>query len=173
MAKAKETVETGFGFAAGAIGILSWLNITPEQVGETLFVNCRLILPFAVFSAGVLAGWGLSKLLNKGKTIVPSGSIASPITPSMAPSMSELGDPLELLTPSEIEFLFRIYHKSSVYVGVENIAIAKKLNNRGLIYRLGFEGDRNAVIQQCDVVLADELVPILNAKADELKEEEN
>lgn len=54
------------GGVAGILGsitsILTWANITPEMVGETLYRYIYVIIPFLMALFGFIIGWSLTRL---------------------------------------------------------------------------------------------------------------
>ena len=57
-----KTLQAAGGFIVGATGVLGWLNITPEMVGETAYSIAYVVFPIASFLGGALSGWSLTKL---------------------------------------------------------------------------------------------------------------
>lgn len=92
---------------------------------------------------------------------------ASVAPASLAPSRSVEDDPLSKLLPIEISFLLRVYDEAQVHVGMENLKVAKSLQQKGVITRT--DAPESGVISQCDVELTSEWVPIMNARANELR----
>ena len=55
------------GFIVGATGVLGWLNVTPEMVGQTAYDALYLAWPVVMFAGGVLSGWGITSIYYKKK----------------------------------------------------------------------------------------------------------
>ena len=57
--------KTAGGFLVGLVAVLTWLNVTPEMVGEAVYANLFLLLPLAMFAGGVLSGWGFASIQHE------------------------------------------------------------------------------------------------------------
>ena len=55
------------GFVVGATGVLGWLNVTPEMIGQTAYDMLRVSLPAVMFIGGALSGWGITSIYYKKK----------------------------------------------------------------------------------------------------------
>ena len=96
---------------------------------------------------------------------------AASLSDSVGPEASSQkgGGPLSVLVPAEIPFLLRVYDEAQAHVGAENLAVARSLHGKGAVLRT--DAPESGVISQCDVTLAPEWVPIMRARADELRAE--
>lgn len=156
--------------ASGIVGNVAWLALV--AVFGFLSGSFADVAAFVVSHPLAALVWSLL-FLSVGVVIGMAirGRKASRAAASTGSAARSSEDPLAVLTPKEIAFLLRVYDESSVHVGGENFAMAKKLNDKGLVFRVGCPGEVGQVIQQCDVVLADDLVPMMNARIDELRKE--
>ena len=78
-------------------------------------------------------------------------SKASVASPAHASTQADASDPLSRLVPAEIPFLLRVYDEAQVHVGMENLKVAKSLQQKGVITRT--DAPESGVISQCDVTL--------------------
>lgn len=125
--------------------------------------------PFVVFALGAVFGFALSSSIRARKAAsgmaVGASASAFAITKDENRPESVLAD----LSPAELRLLLRVYDKSQVYVGSENLAIARKLNEKGLVYRSGCQGEQGQIIQQCYIELADGMTAVMNAEAGKIR----
>lgn len=151
--------------AASVAGVViqafQWAGVEFDGAVAALSETSRVWLPVATFLLGMFAGY----LLSRRNSEAGAGSPA----PAAEAVPADASDPLAGLVPAEREFLLRVYDEAAVRVEEDGVQVARSLNAKGLVHRLGFEGDRRAVIQGCDVVLADGAARLLNARADELR----
>lgn len=59
--------KTAGGFLVGLVAVLTWLNVTPGMVGEAVYANLFLLLPFAMLAGGALFGWGVTSIQHGRK----------------------------------------------------------------------------------------------------------
>lgn len=64
------------GFVVGATGVLGWLNVTPEMIGQTTYDMFRVSLPAVMFIGGALSGWGITSIYYKKKLVAKDAKIA-------------------------------------------------------------------------------------------------
>ena len=50
------------GFIVGTVGVLGWLNVTPDMIGQAAYDALIIILPIMMFAGGSLSGWGITKI---------------------------------------------------------------------------------------------------------------
>lgn len=60
-------VKTACGAIVGLAGILGWMNVSPEQAGQTLFGFLKIALPFVTFAGGLLFSWGIFGFAHERK----------------------------------------------------------------------------------------------------------
>ena len=60
--KAWRTFKENVGFISGIVGILWWLGVTPEMVGQTIWSIGYYVVPFIMLFSGIAIGWRLNTL---------------------------------------------------------------------------------------------------------------
>lgn len=55
-------LKTTGGFVVGLTGVLTWMSISPEMVGQAVYDVLHIALPVVTFAGGALSGWGITKL---------------------------------------------------------------------------------------------------------------
>ena len=81
--------KTAGGFLVGLVAVLTWLNVTPEMVGEAVYSHLFLLLPFAMLAGGALSGWGLASIQH--------GRRAARVEDEHSAAMSAAEDEMESL----------------------------------------------------------------------------
>lgn len=157
--------------AASVVGVAvqtaQWAGVEFGGVAARLSETSYVWLPMATFLLGMFVGFFVCRKIDgwMGKRVAGHAARRPERAPADAP------DPLAGLVPVERELLLRVYDEAAVRVERDVLQAARSLNAKGLVYRLGLEGDRRAVIQGCDVVLADGVAALLDGRADELREQ--
>ena len=64
------------GFIVGAVGVLGWLNVTPDMVGQAAYDALSVLLPAITFVGGALSGWGITKIWSDRKMAKKDNEIA-------------------------------------------------------------------------------------------------
>lgn len=62
LAAALPTIGVAFGILSNVTGVLGYLNVTPEMIGQTAYDIFYVVLPFLMFASGAIFGWGATKL---------------------------------------------------------------------------------------------------------------
>lgn len=59
--KVWKAIMESVGFAGALIGMLWWLGVTPEMVGEQVYAVSYAVLPLVMLASGIFIGWNAKK----------------------------------------------------------------------------------------------------------------
>lgn len=146
--------------AGTSIQVAEFCGVTFDGALGFLAGSSRVWLPVASFLLGLTIGWFASTAFRSRRSARLSVRIGGGAEGAEAAGHMPLDD----LTPAELDLLMRVYESGSLHVGRENLQAAKALEAKGLVWRLGCEGETGQVIQQCDIVLADGVAKALGGE---------